>query len=261
MEPVYRVLETIAGSVQAVQGTRRRYFGLEHIPATGGGVVVINHTSYVDFMPAGLGLAKRGRRGRFLVKSELTDVAIMRFLVKHAKAVPVDRSAGGAAYVAAVVALRGGELIVVYPETTLSRSFELKEFKSGAVRMAAEAGVPVIPTIVWGSQRQWTKGAQRRIGRERFPIDIEFGAPMHFDANEDPEVGTARLRETMTTLLHRVQDRYPDAPAGADWLPARLGGSAPTPKQALVIEQAEAAEKARRRAEKHPATDTDTDGK
>ncbi|GAA2389902.1 MULTISPECIES: lysophospholipid acyltransferase family protein [Gordonia] len=250
MEPVYRTLEGIAGSIMLAQGVRRRYFGLENVPAAGGGVVVINHTSYVDFIPAGLGLHRRGRRGRYLIKSEVMDLGIMRFLVKHARAVPVDRSAGGDAYRSAVDALRGGELIVVYPESTVSRSFELKEFKSGAVRMAAEAGVPVIPTIVWGAQRQWTKGAKRRIGFHRIPIDVEFGAPMTFSADEDPAVGTARLRETMTVLLHRVQDRYPEAPAGADWLPERLGGSAPTPAEALVIEDAEAAEKARRRAAK-----------
>ncbi|EGD54103.1 lysophospholipid acyltransferase family protein [Gordonia neofelifaecis] len=250
MEPVYRTLETIAGSIMLAQGVRRRYFGLDHVPTSGGGVVVVNHTGYADFIPAGLGLHRRGRRGRYLIKSEVMDIGIMRFLVHHAKAVPVDRSAGGEAYRAAVQALRAGELIVVYPESTISRSFELKEFKSGAVRMAAEAGVPVIPTIVWGAQRQWTKGAKRRIGRHRVPIDIEFGRPMTFPPAGDAEIGTEQLRAVMTDLLHRVQDRYPEAPAGADWLPARLGGSAPTPAQALVIEDAEAAEKARRRAEK-----------
>lgn len=251
MEPVYRTLEAVAGSIAAGQGVRRRYFGLENIPRTGGAVVAVNHTAYVDFLPLGLGLHRRGRRGRFLVKSELMDVAVMRYLVRHARAVPVDRSAGTDAYRAAVQDLREGELIVVYPESTISRSFELKEFKHGAVRMAAEAGVPVIPTIVWGAQRQWTKGARRRIGRSRIPIDVEFGAPIHFGPDTDAVAGTAVLRETMTTLLHRVQDRYPDAPRRADWLPARLGGSAPTPEQALVIEDAEAAEKARLRARRH----------
>ncbi|MGB3885822.1 lysophospholipid acyltransferase family protein [Gordonia sp. (in: high G+C Gram-positive bacteria)] len=255
MEPVYRVLEAIAGSILAVQGVRRRYFGLDNIPRSGGGVVVINHTSYTDFMPSGLGLARKHRRGRYMVKSEIMDFAIMRFLVKHAKAVPVDRSAGGTAYHAAVNALQAGELIVVYPESTISRSFELKEFKPGAVRMAIEAGVPIIPVIVWGAQRQWTKGAKRQIGRARIPIDIEFGEPMHFGPDDDADDGTRRLREVMTALLHRVQERYPDAPEGADWLPARLGGSAPTPEEALVIEEVEAAEKARKRAEKHGPPD------
>ncbi|MBM7368189.1 lysophospholipid acyltransferase family protein [Gordonia hydrophobica] len=250
MEPVYRVLEGLASTIHATQGTRRRFFGVDNIPAADGGVLVVNHTGYVDFMPLGLALRTRRRRARFLVKSELMDVGIMRFLVKHARAVPVDRTAGGEAYRLAVQALRAGELIAVYPESTISRSFELKEFKSGAVRMAAEAQVPVVPTIVWGAHRQWSKGVERRMGRHRIPIDVEFGEPIWIPADADVDAETVRLHEKMTALLHRVQERYPEAPTGADWVPARLGGSAPTSDAALVIEDAEAAEKAARRAEK-----------
>ncbi|ALG83366.1 lysophospholipid acyltransferase family protein [Gordonia phthalatica] len=250
MEPVYRVLEGLASTIHAVQGTHRRVFGAEHVPAEGGAVLAINHTGYVDFMPLGLALRTRGRRARFLVKSELMDIGIMRYLVHHARAVPVDRTAGGEAYRAAVQALRAGELIAVYPESTISRSFELKEFKSGAVRMAVEAQAPVIPAIVWGAHRQWSKGVERRMGRDGIPIDVEFGEPMLFSADGDLHEQTAELREAMLELLHRVQSRYPEAPAGADWVPARLGGGAPTPESALVIEDAEAAEKAARRAEK-----------
>lgn len=250
MEPVYRVLEGLASTIHAVQGTRRRVFGADNVPADGGAVLAINHTGYVDFMPLGLALRTRGRRARFLVKSELMDIAIMRYLVHHARAVPVDRTAGGEAYRLAVQALRDGELIAVYPESTISRSFELKEFKSGAVRLAAEAQAPVIPTIIWGAHRQWSKGVRRRMGRDRIPIDVEFGEPLRFAADGDLHAQTAELRAAMVELLHRVQARYPEAPTAADWVPARLGGRAPTPESALVIEDAEAAEKAARRAEK-----------
>ena len=52
---------------------------------------------------------------------------------------------GRGSYRHAVDALRAGEIVGVFPEATISRSFELKDFKAGAVRMAAEAGVPVLP--------------------------------------------------------------------------------------------------------------------
>ncbi|WP_298441286.1 lysophospholipid acyltransferase family protein [Gordonia sp. (in: high G+C Gram-positive bacteria)] len=250
MEPVFRALELTAGTLVRVQGMRRRYFGLENIPATGGFVLALNHTGYTDFIAPGLGLYRAGRRGRFLVKSEVMDISIMRFLVNHARAVPVDRSAGGAAYAAAVEALRGGEAVVVYPETTISRSFELREFKNGAVRMAAEAGVPVVPAVVWGAQRQWSKGTARHMGFARIPVDVRYGAPIHYVPDVDVDQATRELYDVMEALLHRVQDGYPEAPRGADWLPARLGGSAPTPDEAHAIEEAEAVEKARRRAEK-----------
>ncbi|NLG46815.1 1-acyl-sn-glycerol-3-phosphate acyltransferase [Gordonia sp. (in: high G+C Gram-positive bacteria)] len=253
MEPVYRVLEGLATSILTTQGVRQHRFGLENLPESGGGVIAVNHTSYVDFMPLGLALRERRRRARFLVKSELMDIAIMRYLVKHARAVPVDRTAGGEAYRRAVDALRAGELIAVYPESTISRSFELKEFKSGAVRMAAEAQVPVIPTIIWGSHRQWSKGVVRRMGRHRIPIHIEFGPPLRFPADGDADSEIHQLHDVMDALLRRVQERYDDAPAGADWVPSRLGGGAPTKAEALVIEDAEAAEKAARRAAKNNA--------
>ncbi|GAA3948148.1 lysophospholipid acyltransferase family protein [Gordonia caeni] len=229
---------------------RRSFFGVENIPVTGGFVLALNHTAYTDFLPPALGLYRAGRRARFMIKSEVMDIAIMRFLVTRTRAVPVDRSAGAQAYRAAVDSLRGGDVVVVYPETTISRSFELKEFKTGAVRMAAEAGVPVVPAVCWGAQRQWSKGTARRMGFARIPVDVRFGAPIDYPPDVDVEEATRQLHAVMEQLLHQVQDEYPEAPAGADWLPARLGGSAPTPEEALVIENAEAEQKARRRAEK-----------
>ena len=250
MEPVYRTLELTAEALVRAQGVRREYFGLANIPATGGFVLALNHIGYTDFLAPALGLKQAGRRGRFMVKSELNDVPVMRFLVAHTQSVPVDRSAGGAAYHAAVDSLRAGNVVVVYPESTISRSFELKEFKSGAVRMAAEAGVPVLPAVHWGAQRQWSKGTRRRIGFARIPVHVRFGTPLEYSSDVDVDAATGRLREQMAALLTSVQESYPEAPAGADWLPARLGGSAPTPEAALTIEEAEAAEKARRRAAK-----------
>ncbi len=250
MEPVFRALEITAGTLVRLQGMRRSYTGLEHIPRTGGFVLTVNHTAYTDFLAPALGLYRVGRRARFMVKSEMMDVAFTRFLVHQTRAVPVDRSAGAEAFAAAVDSLRAGHAVVVYPEGTISRSFELKEFKTGAVRMAAEAGVPVVPSVQWAAQRQWSKGTRRRIGYARIPVHVAYGAPLHIPPDADAVAATAQLRAVTDELLREVQAGYPDAPAGADWLPARLGGAAPTPDEALVIEQAEAQEKARRRAAK-----------
>ena len=94
----------------------------------------------------------------------MTEVAIVRFLIRHSGTIPVDRRAGAGAYAVAVDRLRTGELVAVYPEATISRSFELKEFKSGAARMSHEAQVPIIPLIVWGAHRRWTKDHPRKLG-------------------------------------------------------------------------------------------------
>lgn len=249
-EPVFRTLEIIAHSLSRAQGLDLHISGVENVPRRGGGVLLINHTGYVDFLPAAIGVYRAGRRVRFMIKSEVMDVAIMRFLVTRTKTVPVDRSRGEDAYRAAVDSLRAGEIVAVYPEATISRSFELKEFKTGAARMAAESGVPVVPTIVWGSQRQWTKGGTRNMGRSKLPVHVRFGTPITVPADANAGTVTAQLRETMCELLYEVQDDYGPHPAGEFWVPSRLGGSAPTPAEAAVIEKEEAERRAAARERK-----------
>ncbi|MBT0567598.1 1-acyl-sn-glycerol-3-phosphate acyltransferase [Williamsia sp. CHRR-6] len=253
MEPVYRSLEIAAHALVAVQGTRLTIEGVEKIPSTGGLVVAINHTGYVDFIPAALGAYRAGRRIRYLIKSEMMDVPPVRFLINHTHTVPVDRSAGSQAYAAAVAELRAGYALGVYPEATISRSFELKEFKTGAVRMAQEARVPILPTIVWGAHRQWTKGMPRAMGRAKIPVLVRFGDLMTVPPDADPVRQTAELKSVMGAMLDAVRADYGPHPAGAPWVPAAMGGSAPTPERAHEIEAQEAQLKAELRAERRAA--------
>jgi 1-acyl-sn-glycerol-3-phosphate acyltransferase len=247
MEPVFRTLEiAVSGATKAI-GTRITYYGLDNIPERGGAVIAINHTSYLDWYPSALAAYQRHRRLRFMIKSEMQDVKVVNFLIKHSGTIPVDRDAGRGAYAVAVERLRAGEIVGVYPEATISRSFELKEFKSGAARMAWEAAVAIVPMIVWGSQRMWTKDHPRNLGRKKIPVTVAVGTPL--PAVESIDETSAAMREAMNTLLRRVQLEYPH-PEGAYWVPHRLGGSAPTVDEAKVLEEAELAERARRRAER-----------
>ena len=248
MEPVFRTLEITAKAAVGATGTRITYQGLENIPAAGGAVIAINHTGYLDFLPAALGAMNRRRRLRFLLKSEMQRVKIVKFLIKHSKSIPVDRRAGADAYAMAVARLREGELVGVYPEATISRSFELKNFKTGAARMALEADVPIVPLIVWGAHRIWTKDHPRHLGREKIPVTVAAGPAL-------PPTGTAdellsELRAEMTELLHTVQQSY-DHPEGAYWVPRRLGGGAPTMEEARLREDAELTERARKESRNH----------
>ncbi|HZK35789.1 MAG TPA: lysophospholipid acyltransferase family protein, partial [Aeromicrobium sp.] len=162
------------------------------------------------------------------------------------KVIPVDRSLGHDAYVAAVERLRGGELVGVYPEATVSRSFEIKALKTGAARMSLESGAPIIPAIVWGSQRIATKGQPKALGRTRTPVVVAVGPAIQPEG--DVESLTPRLHDEMTALLHEAQEAYSAHPAGEFWVPARMGGSAPTLKEADVMDLAEMDEKDRIRA-------------
>ena len=237
-EPTFRTLEILARLIVLATGTRITYNGDENIPDRGGAVIAINHTSYVDFLPAALAVHRRRRRLRFMIKAEMQQVKVVNFLIKHTRTIPVDRAAGADSYEVAVRRLREGELVGVYPEATISRSFELKEFKTGAARMATEADVPIVPIIVWGAHRIWTKDHPRHIGRHRLPVTVQVGPPL--PAAEDIASTNAALRESMTALLHEAQQRYAHPP-GAYWVPRRLGGGAPTLAEAAQIAADEAA--------------------
>jgi 1-acyl-sn-glycerol-3-phosphate acyltransferase len=249
-EIVYPPVLAFARSVFAVQGLRFTVLGTERIPATGGAVLAMNHVGYFDFTYGGYAALKIGRVVRFMAKQEVFGHPVAGPLMRGMRHIPVDRSLGAGSYAAAVAALRSGELVGVFPEATISRSFELKDFKTGAARMAAEAGVPLLPVVIWGSQRVWTKDVPKRLGRTRTPITVSVGSPV--DATGDPVAATARLREAMAAQLHEVQAAYPDEPGaeGDWWLPARLGGSAPTPERAAELDAEEAARRAERKARK-----------
>ncbi|GAA1143355.1 lysophospholipid acyltransferase family protein [Kribbella jejuensis] len=243
---MYPPVIAFAKTAFTVLDLKIRRTGTEHVPRTGGALVAINHISYVDFILGGFGALPAKRLVRFMAKEVLFRNKYSGPLMRGMHHIPVDREAGAASYRTAVEYLRAGELVGVFPEATISRSFELKEFKSGTVRMAAEAGVPILPMILWGTQRMFTKDHPRDFTRHR-PISISIGAPITVTADDDPAEATARLRSTMAGMLDESIRAYPEQPPGAWWLPAAYGGSAPTPAEAERLDREELAERAERR--------------
>lgn len=160
------------------------------------------------------------------------------------KLIPVDRSVGADAYAVAVQRLRAGELVGLHPEATISRSLELREFKTGAARMALEAQVPIIPMIVWGAHRIWPKDHPKNLFRNKIPIVAAIGSPVRPEGNA--EQLNAVLRQAMNAILYRVQEEYPH-PKGEHWVPRRLGGGAPTVEESRQLRIAELAKRRQKR--------------
>jgi 1-acyl-sn-glycerol-3-phosphate acyltransferase len=242
---VYPPVVLTAKTAFKALGLRFKMTGTENVPRSGAAVVALNHISYVDFILGGFGAQPSKRLVRFMAKEALFRHRISGPLMRAMHHIPVDRGAGAASYTEAVRYLRAGELVGVFPEATISRSFELKEFKNGAVRMAAEAGVPVIPLILWGTQRIYTKDHPRDFSRGK-TIAITVGEPITVTADDDPTAATKQLRDTMSGMLDRTIKAYPadEQPPGSWWLPASYGGSAPTPEHAVQLDREE---KTRRR--------------
>lgn len=231
-------------------GQRIRLSGTEHVPREGGVLLAYNHVGYVDFVYGGLAANPSGRLVRFMAKRELFDHRWLGPLMRSLHHIEVDRGEGLGSFRTAVDYLRQGEAVGIFPEATISRAMELKEFKTGAVRIAAEAGVPLVPVIMWGTQRMMTKDHPRDFSRGK-TIAITVGEPMH-PTGDDPVGDTARLHAQMSQMLRDTVAAYPvdEQPPGSWWVPASMGGSAPTLEEAARLDAEEKRERARKRAEK-----------
>jgi 1-acyl-sn-glycerol-3-phosphate acyltransferase len=234
-------------------GLRFDMRGTEHVPRSGGALLVYNHVSYVDFILGGLAANPSGRLVRFMAKREVFDHRWTGPVMRSMHHIAVDRAEGVASYDEGVRVLRAGEIVGIFPEATISRSFELKEFKTGATRMAAEAGVPLVPVVLWGTQRLKTKGHPQDFSRGK-TIAITVGEPL-YPSGVNSLAETAQLKSRMARMLDETIRRYPadEQPPGSWWLPAAYGGSAPTMEEAAQLDAEEKRERDREGAARRAA--------
>lgn len=229
----FRIVAWLASACMRLARWRIRTRGLRHVPPRGGAVITWNHTSHVDFVVTAYAVYRQfDRPVRVLARADLWESWRTRWIVRFADAVPVtrsDRTSRASSYATAVEVLERGGLVLVAPEARISTTFEVEPMRTGAARMAQQAGVPIVPSASWGSHRLVTTGypfSPRRAWG--IPVEVVFGPVLHVGPDDDPGPATARLQRTTTELLHELQRIYPDgAPPGAWWVPERLGGGAP----------------------------------
>src|SRR5699024_3853419 len=153
-----RVIIRFIKTVMKAQGLQLYVFGSENIPTTGGALLAVNHTGYYDFILGGLPAHLRGRRlVRFMAKKEIFDTPVVGALMNGMSHIPVNRAKGAGSLDHAVTRLQEGQLVGIFPEATISRSFEIKSLKTGAVRIADTAEVPLLPLIICGGLLSITK--------------------------------------------------------------------------------------------------------
>jgi 1-acyl-sn-glycerol-3-phosphate acyltransferase len=178
---------------------RLRVSGKEHIPPEGGFVLSANHLSNLDPWPLGLPLFPR-RQIRFMAKAELFQLPFGP-IVKAGGAFRVRRGEGDAAAIATAVELaRDGEVVAIFPEGTRRKKGLVKKREArphtGAVRVALEAEVPLIPAAIRGTDRL------SRLG----PLRVAYGTAIELDdlrdrdAREAAEIGTDRLMAAISEL-------------------------------------------------------------
>jgi 1-acyl-sn-glycerol-3-phosphate acyltransferase len=179
--------------------------GLENIPASGGAVLAGNHLSVADEYVMG---AVVPRHIAFWAKSEyFTGTGLrgwgMRTLMNGLGAIAVNRDGGRAALTAldaAIPALKAGDLVGVYPEGTRSPDGRLYRGRTGAVRLALLAGVPVIPVGVQGTDRVQPIGSH--VPKLGVKVSIKFGKPIDVIGLT---MDSATLRAVTDELMMEIQ--------------------------------------------------------
>ena len=251
MDRVYRVVVWVALSVLRLMRWTPTVTGLEHIPKQGPALIASNHISLVDWIFLGAGVAPIKRFIRFMAMKEAFDHWLGGPLLRAMRHLPVDRFGSPEDAIApAVEALRQGELVGIFPEGTMSRSFVPAAARTGAARIAMEAGAPIIPAAVWGSHRILTSKHHRGLFHPGIAVSVRYGPPVPYEPDEDTAVVTERLMASVGELARDLMAEYPQHPRSTKdrwWLPAHLGGTAPTVEDA---DRLAAESRLRRKAER-----------
>jgi 1-acyl-sn-glycerol-3-phosphate acyltransferase len=176
--------------------------GVQNIPTTGGAILAANHLSFVDslFMPL-----MCPRDVVFLGKADYFDSWRTRWFFKAAGVIPVRReggSAGEAAILAGIRALKGGYVAGIYPEGTRSPDGRLYRGKTGVSRMALEAQVPVIPVGISGTPD--IMPLDKKMLRLKGQPVIEFGKPLSFERFYDRPTDRFVLRSVTDEIMYEI---------------------------------------------------------
>lgn len=191
--------------------------GVENIPRRGPALVAFNHIAFLDPLASAYVIDKAKRIPRYLAKNELFEDKKIAWILRGAKQIPVRRGTADApmALDAAFDALKRGEVIVIFPEGTITDDPDLNpmEGKTGIARLAIDSEVPVIPAALWGTANIWPKGYAKR-WRPRQDIAVRVGEPMSFAGRSDaPEEWHRVANEVMaeiSLLLASIRPAVPD---------------------------------------------------
>jgi 1-acyl-sn-glycerol-3-phosphate acyltransferase len=211
----YRTADAILTPMIASM-TIRSWSGQQHIPAEGGAVIAANHVSHIDPLTLAHFLNETGRAVRYLAKDSLFEAPVVGQVLAGAGQIPVHRGASdaGDALRSAVAAVRAGEVLVVYPEGSLTRDPDEWPMrgKTGAARVALATGAPVIPVAQWGPQNLLPPYSKRLRLVGRTPVQVTAGPAVDLDDLHgqagDPEAvheATDRIMAAITELLAGIR--------------------------------------------------------
>ena len=169
-----------------------------------------NHYSEIDPIAMGAAIWHLGRLPRFMAKESLFKVPVFGWLLKATGQIPVRREgavrANGNPMGAAEELIRREAAVIVYPEGTLTRDPDLWPMrgKSGAVRLALETGIPLIPAAHWGTQNLMPRYGKGIHPFPRKTIEVAVGEPLDLSKFEGRDVDQKVVNEATVMLMNEI---------------------------------------------------------
>jgi 1-acyl-sn-glycerol-3-phosphate acyltransferase len=197
-----------------------RFERLDRVPPSGPVLIACNHASYLDPLVNAYAVVRAKRRPRFLAKDDLFRAFGIKWAMRGTRQIPVARGTGDKSPLRnAEAALRANQVVVVYPEGTVTHRADglPTEGKTGTVRLALAAGVPILPLVSWGSAPVWQKSGPGSL-RPRRPIWVRVGDPfdvaargVSIDDHDAVRALTDELMAVLTADVESLRAAYPPA--------------------------------------------------
>ena len=206
--PIFRLMAAIAvPPIDLI--AKLKITGVENVPTTGAFVLAPNHYSEIDPLIVGVAMWKIGRMPHYMAKASLFNVPIVGRLLKGSGQIPVERAGSGKRsdpLAAAKQIAEQGLAVVVYPEGSLTRDPDLWPMrgKTGAVRTALEAGIPVIPAAHWGTQLVMPRYAKKINFFPRKTVHVKFGPEVDLSDFADRKLDSAALAEATDLVMDAI---------------------------------------------------------
>ena len=206
-----------------------RFFDKTKIPLTGPLIISPNHYSNIDPVVIGVAVWHMGRNPRFMAKASILRVPVLGWFLKLSGQIPVER--GGsmksqASLKAARTLAERGQSVIIYPEGSLTRDPETWPMrgKSGAVRLALEMGIPIVPIAHWGTQAVMGRYSKKISFKPRHRVDIKVGDTLDLSAYAGKpltnSVLTAATNDLMNAITGLLEDLRGEKAPDTRWDPS-----------------------------------------
>lgn len=213
---------------------RYRYTPQSKLPQSGPFILAPNHYSEIDPIAVGAAVWHLGRLPRFMAKASLFKVPVFGQLLRATGQIPVERvgavrpgAESGNPIGAAAKLIANDSGVIVYPEGTLTRDPELWPMrgKTGAIRLALESGIPVIPVAHWGTQELMPRYGKRIHPFPRKTIQVAVGEPLDLSKYAglpvDQRTVTQATKELMDAITALLADLRGETPPAERWDPTK----------------------------------------